>query len=324
MVRHNLAFFSFSDHETILEATDALSVKGVPLSPTQQIEKENNEQTADNKGAPLNESASTTSKNKILDEAVLRILGKDPSDPDKNLTEIHEILVPRWSNWLAEGLKKEEKEELLARYPEAKNCQIKGQILNPAVEEIMTQSAKKRDGFSKDLQDMAGSALSAVSSAMSLILDETEEGIDGDVILQHLIDAGRLLCEIHHHEAITRRTFIIPGVDKSMKPVLESSKIDKFLFGERLLEQVSLKKNLTKVASDLKPKPLLKPAPPKQNHLNWSAPPSNKQKLKEGQQRRFSTQKFRKTQASTKNHSDQKAPLQSYQKPTFSKNQAGR
>lgn len=228
-----------------------------------------------------------------LDDDTLKILGDDPMQTNEKDYEIHSALAKRWSGWLSSGIKKEEKNELLSTYANAKNCNLKGQILNPEVTKILTPTAVKRDKYSAESQNITGSAMLALGLGISLILNEKEEAVDRDLLLTYLVDAGKLLAESHHHDAISRKAMILPGVEKNMKTVLESTKMDQFLFGDNLSDKIKSEKLLEKTAADLKIKETIKPVPLRQNHLNQKAPLLKNQDSARGGSRRVLSYKPR-------------------------------
>lgn len=205
-------------------------------------------------------------------------MGDDPQAEDPQVGTLHSELATRWSSYITEGLKKELKVELLSKYPRASNCQLEAQILNPEVAATMQDAALKRDKYASEIQKIMGSAMLALGLGMSLMLNENEEGVDRMQLLQYLSDAGRLIAEAHYRGAITRRSFILPGVEKNIKEVLEKCKMDKYLFGEGLSEKVKSTKSIEKVAADIKPKQIPKKAPVKTTEsLNWKTPSSRVQ-----------------------------------------------
>lgn len=80
-------------------------------------------------------------------------------------------------------------------------------------------------------------------------------------LLQYLSDSGRLSAKAHHREAMPRRSFILPGMEKNIQAVLEKSKLDKFFFGEDLSEKSKSTKSIVKVAAEIKSKPQPKKTP---------------------------------------------------------------
>ncbi|XP_057327400.1 uncharacterized protein LOC130668903 [Microplitis mediator] len=212
---------------------------------------------------------------KKLDVEIVEILGEDPLAEDPQVGVLHPEIATRWSNFISDGLKKELKSELLAKYPRASNCQLEAQTLNPEVAASMQDAALKRDKFACEIQNVIGSAMLALGKGISMMLDEKEDGVDRMQLLQYLSDSGRLLAEAHHREAMTRRSFILPGMKKNIKEVLEKSKPDKFLFGEDLSEKIKSTKSIVKVAAEIKSKQQSKKTPVKTaNQGYWKAPSS--------------------------------------------------
>lgn len=146
--------------------------------------------------------------------------------------------------------------------------------MNPEVAATMNDVALKRDKFAAQTQNLTGSAMLALGLAITTLLEANgEEGIDKNQLLEYLCDAGKLFADSHHQEAMTRKSFILPGMEKNIKDVLEKSRPDKFIFGENLPEKIKSTKSIEKIASDLKPKTVFKKAPLKPaNQLNWKSP----------------------------------------------------
>ncbi|XP_057335443.1 uncharacterized protein LOC130674191 [Microplitis mediator] len=229
--------------------------------------------------------------NKKLDVEIVEILGEDPLAEDPQVGVLHPEIATRWSNFISDGLKKELKSELLAKYPRASNCQLEAQTLNPEVAASMQDAALKRDKFACEIQNVIGSAMLALGKGISMMLDEKEDGVDGMQLLQYLSDSGRLLAEAHHREAMTRRSLILPGMEKNIKEVLEKSKPDKFLIGEDLSEKIKSTKSIVKVAAEIKSKQQSKKTPVKTaNQGNWKAPSSKIQGQGWGTQNRRTRQ----------------------------------
>ncbi|XP_044587765.1 uncharacterized protein LOC123267280 [Cotesia glomerata] len=213
--------------------------------------------------------------NKKLEDEIMEILGEDHQAEDPQVGTLHPEIATRWSNYINEGLKKELKSELLSKYPRASNCQLEAQVLNPEISATMQDAALKRDKYASEIQKTIGSAMLVLGMGISLLLDEKDEGVDRKQLLQYLSDAGKLIAEAHHREAVTRRSFILPGMEKNIKEVLEKSKMDKFLFGEGLSEKIKSTKTIEKVAAEMKPKPTTKKLPLKNSdQLNWKTPSS--------------------------------------------------
>ena len=97
-----------------------------------------------------------------VDEKRLGVLGKDPTVPSAGEINLKPELVSRWDFWLRSGLPKEEKEELLNKYPQKGNIFLDAPEVNPVMLLSMGESSVKRDEHFQNSQRLAGSALSAL------------------------------------------------------------------------------------------------------------------------------------------------------------------
>ena len=70
-----------------------------------------------------------------------------------------------------------------------------------------------------------GTALTALDSAITRLIEE-DELIDKMCLLERLSDATRLVMDIIYQQTEARKTFIIPGVNKQMRTVLEKYKTE--------------------------------------------------------------------------------------------------
>lgn len=80
--------------------------------------------------------------------------------------------------------------------------------------------------------------------------------------LEKLQDAGKLLAELMNSQTKSRRALILAGVDKQTRAMLDETKPDKLLFGEKLGEKVRETKSLESVANALRKQPNQNSRPP--------------------------------------------------------------
>lgn len=139
----------------------------------------------------------------------------------------------------------------------------------------MSETAKKRDKFFAADQDLCGSGLSALGTAISRIFNSAVEEVDTQVLLQELIEAGKLLCELQRQLTKARRAFIIPTVDKEAKCILKKTEPGEFLFGPDLSHMIKSAKAVEKLGLMIK---LVhnekKPTFQASASLNWKGPPA--------------------------------------------------
>ncbi|XP_023312890.1 uncharacterized protein LOC111692982 [Anoplophora glabripennis] len=80
-----------------------------------------------------------------LDEEVLKCLGEDPENAKTEKVELHKALSPRWQHMLTKGISKDNKLELLAKYPVPSNCGgLQTPTLNPEIAQAVSDISLKK------------------------------------------------------------------------------------------------------------------------------------------------------------------------------------
>ncbi|XP_039764462.1 uncharacterized protein LOC120636950 [Pararge aegeria] len=189
-------------------------------------------------------------ENDELDPEILQLLGSDPTQ-DKSFGEnIHKDLASRWKHILTNGLLKEEKIDLLKRYLPPENClYMKAPILNSEIKSALSEINVKRDVYSEQKQNQMSSCISAIGKALNLILAQKESSQE---VIKTLSDAGRLLCDTHYRESLSRRFAIVNCISKQKRDVIKNTKIDNYLFGSKLSEHLKSSKAISTSASELR------------------------------------------------------------------------
>jgi hypothetical protein len=201
-----------------------------------------------------------------FDPNLLRELGDVDQDPVEFGESLQADLATRFQKILLEGLKKETKEELIKKYPFPKNVPLaKGPALNPEIAAMLNEVCKQRDKRLLTKQDQLGKAISALGKALTGLLKKTPDIPD---IIRTLNDAGMLLSDSHFAETDTRRSVIMPLIDKSFTDSLKNRKRDIFLFGEKLGDLVKDSRGLKKTGQ------LMQPSASTNTNLNGKGPSS--------------------------------------------------
>ncbi|XP_047020952.1 uncharacterized protein LOC124630949 [Helicoverpa zea] len=186
-----------------------------------------------------------------LDPEVLNLLGSDPSSTKVYGDNLHKDLATRWRHTLIYGLAKEEKADMLQIYLPPENCQqMKAPILNPEIKSAISEVNVKKDIYSESKQNQMASCIAAIGKALSLTLPLT--GQVPQELIKTLSDAGRLLCDTHYRESLSRRFAIVNVLSKQKRDILKNTKIDNYLFGTDLSEQLKSSKAINQSASELK------------------------------------------------------------------------
>lgn len=120
-------------------------------------------------------------------------------------------------------------------------------------------------------QRLVGAALTSLGSAMSTLLEEADS-IDKIQFMERLNDVGKILTNIFHSQTKSRIAFILTGVDKETKTLLEDRETEEFLFGKNLSDRIKEAKAMDKVASSIKKQQPKQKAPYKKP-LNFNSLP---------------------------------------------------
>ena len=200
------------------------------------------------------------------------MLGDDPAANKQAELKLNADVASRVTNWTIKGLPKELKESLLSKFPKKGDCYLEGPELNEEIAVTLNETAIKRDNHFKELHNVIGSALSASSSAVTMLIEEDGQGIDKNQLLERVLGSAQLLAELFYTVSVARRAYIIPGFEKKTKNLFEKTTTGKFLFGENLGEKVKEVLAVEKVGKELKTPVMTKKTPLRSpNALNFKS-----------------------------------------------------
>ncbi|KAH0549482.1 hypothetical protein KQX54_009603 [Cotesia glomerata] len=149
-----------------------------------------------------------------LDDTVLEIMGAEPATNEPQLV-LHSSVTNRWKKYITDGLKKEDKESLLKKYPRSGKFSLEPPILNDKVSESLKESAVKRDTYFYWTQKLAGSDLLALSPVIeSLATSKAPEDVKR---LDNVWAASKMLIEIHRSQTVARKACILPNLSNTEK-----------------------------------------------------------------------------------------------------------
>ncbi|CAL1685097.1 unnamed protein product [Lasius platythorax] len=140
-----------------------------------------------------------------IPEEVLQILGEDPNSTKEIAVKFHPELKRRWEKWMQEGFPEENKKVTLQKYPRKQELYTEAPKVNLEITPIMSEIAVKRDQHFLETQNCVGSAISALAAAISLILEDPEDGIDQESFTEFLCDAGKLLTRLRVGRRVRHR-----------------------------------------------------------------------------------------------------------------------
>lgn len=204
-----------------------------------------------------------------LPDLMMKLLGDTPA-PQQKTSLIHEYLSTKWTQWIREGIQSGTKEEIMTKYSGDDNPNLNPPSLNPEIASSVPETTLKRDRHFLDSQILIATAMKALGTAMTPLL-ETEGGdLDRYKLIEHLSNAGKILSELQFNLSVARKSFISPVLNKELATVFKESKIDTLLYGTNLTEKIRESRSIDKTSQEICKKPQ-KPSNQK-NHLNWKRP----------------------------------------------------
>ncbi|KAL7287073.1 hypothetical protein TKK_0018694 [Trichogramma kaykai] len=200
------------------------------------------------------DQVSTKVEEKTLKQDVLDALGKKLTEERIFTEPIHSLLVSRWQEVYKLGLPKEEREELIKKFPPAQNCIfLDPPALNKEISLAIHETVRNRDA--RLVQKHA--KLQACTGAIAKVFTElVKRDDDRDVpLIEALSAASRLIIDSMHEESAVRKALIMSNVNPGFKDVLSSTQPDEFLFGKNLSEGLKQAQLTTKDVQILARKP---------------------------------------------------------------------
>lgn len=213
-----------------------------------------------------------------LDPEIRLALGDPVEDVPTYGENIHADIAKRWLPILRKGLTKEVKEQLIKEHSVPDNCRLlKAPSLNPEISAAVAEVVRSRDKKLEAKQGQLGLGITAVSKAMSKLL---ENGQKVEVI-KLLSEGCRILSDLHYTETQTRSKLITPCLDKAFLNIIQDEERDDTLFGTKLSDKIKSAKVIEKQGLQIKrnapstvtTKPTLpQQTPTRRQAGNWSAP----------------------------------------------------
>lgn len=188
--------------------------------------------------------------------------------------DIRKEIADRWTNMIITGIKKETLTTLLKKYQTPGNFPMAtAPKLNSEIVGAISENVLKRDKKFEYRQNLTGKVLSCLGAMLTEVM---KGNINSIKLIESINDAGKILCNINHYDALTRRHFILTSLQNSVKQAVIDVPIGSHLFGENLGERLKTAKAVERSSSQLKinfpKKPPVKFTPHPKN-LNWKSPP---------------------------------------------------
>ncbi|XP_074098337.1 uncharacterized protein LOC141527015 [Cotesia typhae] len=168
------------------------------------------------------------------------------------------------------------KKEILEKYPDKDNINLKAPILNPELLPLLHKSAVGRDKHLASNQNLCGLSLVSLGKALCAMFSDDEEPLEKDDILELLCDSSNIMCELMFQLEKACKTHVYQYVESKRKTVLEESVTDEFLFGKDLSKRIKDSSTVEKAGLTLKSKPEQKTFVSRKRFLNWKSPATSR------------------------------------------------
>lgn len=216
--------------------------------------------------AALTDPTAATREPAALSSEIEDILGREGLQDQPKGISLHPRIETRWAAILMSGLSEESRQSMQKKYTLPENCPLlTPPKLNEEVAATMNESGLKRDKRLAEKQMSLGTAASCIGQVLNTMLENDSCCLKQ---IETLNDAARIICSIIQSDSVTRRTLILPGLNKDMKALMEKTEISEFLFGDKLQDKVSACKAVKKSAQELKNTPSTQ-----KKVLNYRGPP---------------------------------------------------
>lgn len=149
------------------------------------------------------------------------------------------------------GLNEEVRVELINTFLLPENLKaIVPPLINPEVKVAILGTTLKRDTRLSNLEVQVATVISALTRFLSYL---AKKGGETEIkYIETTNDALRLLCDVFHHESVTRGEFLPLNLNKDLKDTLQNTTISEYLFGKELDTTIEGAKKLEKSSEHLR------------------------------------------------------------------------
>ncbi|GAB0095527.1 hypothetical protein DMENIID0001_109210 [Sergentomyia squamirostris] len=181
-----------------------------------------------------------------------KIFGEKLYQEESWSADINAELAVRLEEIVMKGIPDDFLKDLIKKYPLPKNCQrFAAPRLNEVIKAVMPESLTVRDDKIIKRQSKIAAALSGMSQVIMRLVTEKSTS-DWKNLKDNLLDAAKILADLHHDESNIRRNLVLANVEKNMVETLNSTTIGEYLFGDRLEDNVKSAKALESTGKELK------------------------------------------------------------------------
>ena len=173
------------------------------------------------------------------DQEINELLGEDKEISTQG-PEFHEKFSESWKKASRSGLGKDERKEIIAKYPPSSNCPSSyPPVLNPPIKAILKPADIRKDMFQSVNQKQLGAVINGVGIVLTELLKH-KDILPQEVksLIHTLNESGKLASDLQYLLSITRRIIVGRKLNPLVKTVSEAIPVDSQLFGENFADQL--------------------------------------------------------------------------------------
>lgn len=215
-------------------------------------------------------------RNQDSTEEIMNLFGVDPLNNTKQGVALLGGIASRWDHNIKNGLGNEEIQILVDKYPPPNNCcALVPPLLNEEIAGSLKENKIREDKYLQKLQTQIAAGLMAIYDPIKTMVSENS---DNTRSLENLADAGKIFTDIFHQISRHRRFLLNAFLNPKYKKLLENQPIDKFLYGENLMDKVKQSQAAQSASSQVGA--IIKQRNPVQHFLNYKGPLNSKPNLR--------------------------------------------
>ena len=172
-----------------------------------------------------------------LNENILNVIGQPLKKERQVAPPMHPTFVERWAEVLRLGMPKDERVELVKKFPPPENCEfLQPPKLNKEISLSLNEIYKNRDQRIVAKQEKMHACIGGLAQILtSLVQREVEEDLP---MIETLCGVARLVIDAMHDETAIRRSLILANTNVAVKDTLSATEADDLLFGKNLSENL--------------------------------------------------------------------------------------
>lgn len=186
-----------------------------------------------------------------IPQAFQEAMGTRAQPPPATSASLHTVVALDWNEKLKAGFTKEWRVAARVEFPPPENClRLRPPKINVEVESAIPASCKERDSRIMERQGGVSAGLVGVGAVLSSMLSSGDEKYTDWI--STLSKSSNFLLDAYLEDINIRRSLALGNLNVSLKDALKNTEWNEFLFGDKLKEEITVAKQISQSAAELK------------------------------------------------------------------------